>query len=929
MRATALGLCLFASGVALSAQPAGDLARAAEEFKTASQSLGLRGDAPARARGTASPRGAYHGRIYHNFRNDFMDAVPHEITQRGGTKNLLRRNQFGFNVSGPVWIPRLYQGARRTFFSLSYEGVREKVGRSYLRTVAIPEERAGDFSQTVDAAGERLMIYDPTTTRRNPLYNPALAVSASNLEYLRDPLPEGRLAASRLDPVAMKMLDYYPLPNNNAGPFFRNNFFSVHPEVNSANGMIAKVDHSFLDKHRVNTTVSFTNGLLESARLFDTAADPGPTDRVYQNRRVALEHVYTRSPQSINTATVEVSSDVSENTSPGGGIPAALGLNGVGGDFFPWIRFANYLAMGRPSPSLKSARHTWVFTNAHSLKRGRHSLRAVTQLNRYQVNSYLPSYPSGTWAFSDAQTSLPGIVNTGLPFASFLLGLANSAEISQVASPSYFRGTLGILALQDNWEVRPDLTVSFGLNMEIQTPRVEKYDRQSSVDLTLTNPANQRPGALAAAGGNRSRGFQPVRVRPQPNVSLAWNPQGNRKSVVRASYAMSFQAIPIYSNQWGTQGFNGDSIWISPNSQLQPAVVLREGLTGLRVLPDLRPDAVNDMAADYIEPTGRMARYQSSGLSTERELPRGFVASAGLGLAWGRDLLLGNSAVGLNAIHPDNLRFRDGLNDESFRRTLRPYPQYLNLNVGSLYPFGRYRREAAWTRVEKRTARGLSLNAYYEYSRQYDDYSGPYGTQDFFNRHNQWALMPYNNPHRMSVTFMYELPIGVNKPFLSQADWRRHLTTGWAVSGISNVYSGEPLALRAMFNNTGGVLQTVYVNAVPGVDPRVPDQGPELWFNPEAFSHPADFSLGTFGRTSNILRNPSSQNHDLSLSKRFALDAERSVEFNASGFNFLNHANWTDPDTTIGTAATPNANAGKIIGSRGGRVLQLGLRFSF
>ena len=74
---------------------------------------------------------------------------------------------------------------------------------------------------------------------------------------------------------------------------------------------------------------------------------------------------------------------------------------------------------------------------------------------------------------------------------------------------------------------------------------------------------------------------------------------------------------------------------------------------------------------------------------------------------------------------------------------------------------------------------------------------------------------------------------------------------------------------------------------------------------------------------------PARQNYDLSVSKRVALGAERAVEFNASDFNFLNHANWNDPDPMIGPASAPNVNAGHIIGSRGGRVIQLGLRFSF
>jgi hypothetical protein len=143
------------------------------------------------------------------------------------------------------------------------------------------------------------------------------------------------------------------------------------------------------------------------------------------------------------------------------------------------------------------------------------------------------------------------------------------------------------------------------------------------------------------------------------------------------------------------------------------------------------------------------------------------------------------------------------------------------------------------------------------------------------------------------------------------------------------VVSGDPIALQPLFNNTGGVITSLRVNVVGGVDPHVGGQGPELWFNPLAFDNPVDFSAGNASRTHATLRNPSSQNHDLSVNKRFALASSRTVEFSAIGLNFLNHGNWNDPDAVIGPSFSPNVNAGKIIGSRGGRVIQLGLRFNF
>jgi hypothetical protein len=105
--------------------------------------------------------------------------------------------------------------------------------------------------------------------------------------------------------------------------------------------------------------------------------------------------------------------------------------------------------------------------------------------------------------------------------------------------------------------------------------------------------------------------------------------------------------------------------------------------------------------------------------------------------------------------------------------------------------------------------------------------------------------------------------------------------------------------------------------------------GPELWFNPAAFDQPADFTLGNGPRTHPTLRNPVNQNHDLSMTNRITLKGHTTLEFNAVALNFLNHANWNNPDPVIGSAAAPNKNAGKITGSFGGRVMQLGVRIGF
>ena len=913
------------------AQPDAEMNTAIEEFKVQTRNLGLRFDSPAKA-GRHSPLRDWHGRLFENFRNDALDAVPHEIRQNGGDKGLLRRNQFGFNVAGPVILPHL-AATRNTYFSLSYEGVREDIARSYLQTIPTMAQRTGDYSDVVDDAGNVIPIYDPASTSINPGYDPTQAVSTTNLQYLRDPFPGNVIPQSRLDPVALNALKFYPAPNTDIGPFFHNNYFIDSPETNTANGMIGKVDQSVRARHRVTMELAFSNGTQGAAQWFPTAANPGPANRNFQTRHGSLEYVFTASAHTVNTITLDVNSDVSTGGDPQDqtNYAARIGLTGITGNGFPQIQLGPYLSMGQAYPVSSNARDVYTLTDGLSTKHGKHTLRVVGQYALQQVNSFWPQYPAGLLQFNEGLTSLPGIVDTGDALASFLLGMPYFAEETIDTEPSYFRRSEGSLAFRDRYEAMKGLTVNFGLTAELFTPRTEKYNRQSTVDLSAINPANGLPGALVVAGqGGFGRAFQSTLVRLAPSLSLAWNPRDDAKTVVRTSFSRNYSGIPIYSGQWGTQGFNSYPTYLSPDTQLQPAFLLRNGVPPATTpTPDLQPDAANDTIADLIDMSDRLPTYQSAALSIERELPASTIVTVGFYYQGGKNLLVGNGAANPNAIPLDDLKYGDELNDLAFNQSLRPYPQYQGFNVYGQYPVGRYQRDAGYVRVEKRSSSGLSLNAYFEFNKQLDDYSGPYGTQDFFNRNNEWSVTAGNRPERLELSYTYELPIGPNKPFLRFPDWRRYVIDGWSVSGMGVVASGDPMYLTPLFNNTGGVVQALHVDAVPGVDPHVANPGPSLWFNPAAFVQPPDFTIGDVSRTLSGLLNPGYQNWDMSLNKRFPLAADRTLEFNATAFDFMNHANWNDPDNVIGSAATPNLDAGKIVGSRGGRVIQLGLRLSF
>ncbi len=931
--AARLALCLMCVAAAPGQQPVSEMDRAIEEFKTQTRGLNQQSGSAASGTQQTGPRGEWHGRVYEYFRNDFLDTVPHEVAQRGGTKSVLRRNQFGFSVSGPVVIPALLPRGSGTFFTVTYEGVRESIARSRLLTVPILPERSGDYSTVVDAAGKVLEIYDPATTALNPAFDPSRPVTRENLQYNRLPFPGNRIPDFRLDSVARKALSYYPAPNASAGPFFRNNYFVNSPERNTPNGVIIKLDQSLKTRHRFSLELGVSNGFAGPARTFATAADSSAPVRHTESRNVDLDHVFTLSPNTVSTASFKVTRSVVRSGEDVDrlGYPDLLGLKGIGSPYFPVFTLQPYVSMGRLYPANTSANNTYIWSEALSVRRGKHTLKFTAENTARQLNIYNPQYPSSWLRFSSGLTSLPGIVNTGHAFASFLLGLAEYGQASIAPSPSYFRRNDLVTTFAEHFEIRKNLVLDIGFTVARGSPRTEKYNRQSNIDLEAINPANGRKGAMVAAGINGvSRGFRPAIVVVNPSASLSWNPFGDSKSVIRARYARGGLPPSMPGFQWGAQGFNAYPTYISPNVQLEPAVRLSGGLPPLSIpIPNLRPEAANDTYAHLHDTTGRSPIWQDIHLDLERQLPGSIVISSTLTYSDGKNILVDESAADPNAIPLEALQYRDLLNDEAFNRSLRPYPQYRGFLLAGLYARGRTKNTGISLRAEKRSSQGLYWSATYNFGKQMDDYSGPDGKQDYYRRESEWSVGANSIRHNLQFSYVYELPFGANKPFLNFPGWRRHLVGGWAVSGTGMIRCGDAITPRALFNNTGGVVRALRVNVVPGVDPHVANPGPSGWFNPAAFDQPPDFTIGNLSRTHPNLRNPGNQDHDISMNKRVTLAAERTLELSLSAFNFVNHADWNDPDWLIGSQKSPNLNAGKIIGSTGGRVMQLGLRFNF
>ena len=536
--------------------------QAVRAFRLITDAAGLRPGSASDTQRTAAVGGrssSWHGRIFEYFRNDALDAVPHEVVQRGGDRNLRRRNQFGFTLNGPLVVPRLYDGRGRTFFTFSYEGTRERVGRSYLRTLATEQRRLGDFSDLVDKAGKALTIYDPDSTRANPLYDASRRVRRSNLQYERSPFPNNRIPAHRLDSVALKATRDYPLPNTAVGPFFRNNYWSNPSERNTPDGFIARIDHNLGESQKVTLNVNSSEGFRKGLEIYPTAANYARPDREFVNRRIRLSDTVNVTPNITYRAAVQARSEIVDTNSLLGDqdLPRALGLQGVTGKVFPALRFRGYTGMGPSQRSyLRNALAVYDFDNELIVRSGKHTWTITSTANVVNWGTLELDAPSGTFSFSERLTGLPGINNTGDGFATFLLGQAWRAEATDQPHPAYLHGKAFQNTVGNQWQVRPNLTLTLRVNVDATSPRTEKYDRQSSFDLSAVNDATGTKGALVFAGRNgQGRAFQPFRVRAEPRISISWSPTASRATVVRGSLLRSYSPVALRPGPFATQGF--------------------------------------------------------------------------------------------------------------------------------------------------------------------------------------------------------------------------------------------------------------------------------------------------------------------------------------------------------------------------------------
>lgn len=903
---------------------------------------------------TKSGTQEYHGSLFEFLRNDNLDANSFFNNRAGVEKQEFKRNQFGGTIGGPIWKNWKLYG----FFG--YEGLRDSSPSTRIATVPTELERRGDFSQTRNANGTPVVIYDPRTTRPDP-NNPG--------KFIRDPFPNNQIPMNLLDPVAVAALQFLPLPNQpGRGPAQLENFIAVGSNVTNNNRYDTRID--WVATERYTIFGRFTKATQEGipALLFPAAIE---TSRSSFNPRwtVSIGNTITLSPTFILNVQLGGGKWTESNLSQGLGFDAStLGLPAAQVRQFdidtpPSFSISGYPRLGENRHSV-AARSTYSIQVNASKQLTKHSLKFGYSLEHYLLG--LNETLSAQFNFDRFFTAGPdpdvrGNIDSGNAIASFLLGAGASGNAPRNAR-NYSDQAYHSWYIQDAWNVNSRLTINAGLRYEIQRARTERHNRLNWFDFDAPSPLAQAAGLPDLKGGLRfvsdDEPFQwdTPYTDFAPRFGVAF--KITEKLVARAGYGLYYQPT-VNVGPIGNSGFSTDTPWLS---------TLDSGRTINHPLRNPFPNGL-------VEPAGSADGLASSvGLSIttfQRERPTPYVQQYSVDLQYeigrntllelaysgtqGRKLAFGYNGfyegLNINQVPDSALALGSALRQQvpnpffgiittgplaaptvERRQLLRPYPQFLNVNILDM-PGASSSFNAFVVRLSKRFSEGLSLSASYQYSKALDNASENQGwevndrARNIYNLDGERSVSAHDVPHSLAVTYVYELPVGRNRRF--GKDMHPALDAvvgGWQMSAIFKVDSGLPLLFQAP-DNVFSFTSWQFPNIKPGVPLTVDNPTIDRWFNTDAFEQPAPFTYGNAPRFVDEIRYSHGNNWDLSLAKNFRPLERLKIQFRAEMFNAFNRVQFGRANTTFG-----NNNFGRVTSTapgNGPRTIQFALRVEF
>jgi hypothetical protein len=844
----------------------------------------------------------FHGSLYEYFRNRILNA--RSFFQAANNQRYIE-NEPGFTLGGPVLLPG-YNGRNKTFFFADYNVTETATPASGLQLTPTAAERGGDFSQTVG-----VMIYDPKTT----------TVDASG-NIIRQPFPNNTIPASRIDPVAARIVAYYPNPNGSFQGGAYNYEINTTQYDQTWQGLV-RIDQNFSDNDRFFARYGRYHPNTDAIKYLDNAANYNNASGWFDNQ-AGMGWTHILSPTVVNDFRLAFVQEINYQLAGSGPVPQ-LGLQGVPLTEFPDINTSNYVGLGAGSPGHDRDR-SWVFNEALQMQKGRHLLKMGGDFRRQMYNYYNPGYNdgnslAGTYNFDSTFTSITANSNSGWDLADLLLGLPTSTTIE---SEDYtYRENINSASvfIQDDFKVNAKLTLNLGLRWEWDGPYSEANNQFASFNPTLVNQTTGNLGEVEFAGRNGA----PTHFMPNdfhdflPRVGFAWDFWKN--TVFRGG--VGFYRLPnIGFYQFGPLSkYVQDSTFQSADG-VTPAYQLDQGVPAAPYFVDANGNPA--VPASLTNPTSNVTQ-----IDTRLRTPYNISWEFGLQHQFGSWFAEVDYAATKGIKLPIVLQ-TDQLQPDEFStgsQALRPYPQYASVTYLTLDGNSNY--QSLQAKLEHRWKDDFVISAAYTFSKLLDDVdevadsssrAHRQGVQNVYDLRAEWGIGGYDIPQRFVANYVYSLPFGRGKKYGADTPVVRDIIAGWEFSGITEFQVGQPLAITQP-NNTHGFTEEQRPNVISS---PVLSSGQTLqhWFNTAAFVEAPDFTLGDSPRFP--LHGPGVENWDLALQRNFLIRERLKLQFRGEFFNAWNHANFNNPN---GSVTSPSFGA--ISSSQAGRVTELVLRMFF
>ncbi len=847
----------------------------------------------------------FNNNQHYNARNFFATDKPVSIY-----------NNYGGTFGGPVLKNKL-------FYFGSFDATNQKIAANGFYTVPTSDQANGNFSSYLSGANATT-IYNPFTGNAD----------GSG----RQPFPDNVIPASLISPIAQKVQSYFPAANI-PGAIVNNYYASGGPILNryQADG---KLDWNRTEKHHIFVkygrmwATSGGQGIFGIAGGPAPGADPGIGDTVTQIATIGS--TYTFSPNLILTMSLGLNrlDQTVKGNDYGKEFGQILGIPGLNGDDirdsgFPNINIGGYTEFGVPN-WMPLFRNDETFTHDDSVNwsKGAHQFSFGFDLVRHHLNHWQPELsfggPRGYLDFNGQATALntngnASVTNQFNAYAQFLLGLSDDVQKGVqyilMTGREWQFGWYG----QDRWQVSRNLTVTLGLRYEYYPLMTRSNDKGIERYDPNTN--------LVYMGGRgdvpENAGISVSHTLFAPHAGIAY--RLGDKTVVRAGYGLNYDPIPYSRPLRGFYPLTINAETKAPNS-FSAASTLAAGIPPVP-LPDISSGIV-PLPGDASErsPWGYIHRgyVQSWNLTVERKLPGeivasvGYVASHSVHLLADRDINTGYPGSTLANL-PYNLLY-------GRTQPTDMWDGYLSSEYNSM--------QVAFSRS---FASGLMFKGAYTWSHaiDYADDDGWTGVAfnyaPMFQRNR--ATAGFDVPQNFQIGWVYELPFGKSKPFLTTGPAAKILG-GWQVSGREAMYVGTPFTIGAPDTslNDGGTNTQTANQVLPNVQ-FIGHVGPgEYYYNPAAFAAVTTQSFGNSGL--NILREPGMWNTDLSIVRNFAIKERFTLQFRTEFTNLPNtsHFNASSTGSGFGNGGggidnyVTDSSFMQVTSASGERIIRFGLR---